>query len=96
MAHYALEIEKVFPKYSANFVKAKFIDWPSDPWAQAGYSSPAPGQIMTLGPILYNGLGRLQFAGEHTSFAFGGYMEGALNSGAAIAKRIAKKDGVVK
>lgn len=96
LAHYALEIGKIYPKYSANFIKAKFIDWPSDPWAQAGYSSPAPGQIMTLGPILYDGLGRLQFAGEHTSFAFGGYMEGALNSGASIAKRIAQKDGVVK
>jgi monoamine oxidase len=50
---------------------------------------------MTLGPILYNGLGRLHFAGEHTSFAFQGYMEGGLNSGAEVAKRIALRDGVV-
>ncbi len=95
VAHYALEIEKVFPKYSRYFVRGKFIDWPSDPWSQAGYSSPAPGQIMTLGPILYEGLGRLHFAGEHTSFAFQGYMEGGLHSGASLAKRIAKRDKVV-
>ncbi len=94
MAHYALEIQKIYPSYAHNFVQGKFIDWPSDPWSQAGYSAPAPGQIMTLGPILYNGLGRLHFAGEHTSFAFQGYMEGGLNSGADVAKRIALRDGV--
>jgi len=96
MAHYALEIEKIFPKYSKFFIKGQYIDWPADPWSQAGYSSPAPGQIMTLGPILYNGLGRLQFCGEHTSFAFGGYMEGGLNSGASVAKRLAVRDKVIK
>lgn len=94
MAHYALEIEKIYPRFVQNFVQSKFIDWPSDPWAQAGYSAPAPGQIITLGPILYDGLGRLHFAGEHTSFAFQGYMEGGLHSGASLAKRIAQRDKV--
>ncbi|MFN8655781.1 MAG: NAD(P)/FAD-dependent oxidoreductase [Candidatus Obscuribacterales bacterium] len=96
MAHYALAIEKIYPRYSDNFVKGKFIDWPSDPWSQAGYSAPAPGQIMTLGPILYDGIGRLHFAGEHTSFAFQGYMEGGLRSGALLAKRIAIRDKLIK
>jgi monoamine oxidase len=41
-------------------------------------------------------MGRLHFAGEHTSYKFVGYMEGALNSGATIAKRIAVRDGVLK
>jgi monoamine oxidase len=72
------------------------MDWPSDPWTQTGYSFPAPGQVTTVGPILRQGLGRLHFAGEHTCFAFVGYMEGALNSGVALARRIAKRDGVVK
>ncbi len=96
MAHYALELERVYPKYSENFIKGLFVDWPSDPWSQAGYSAPAPGQVMTVGPVLYHGLGRLHFAGEHTSYAFGGYMEGGLYSGAQLAKRMAKRDGVVK
>jgi hypothetical protein len=43
---------------------------------------------------MYKGLGRLHFAGEHTSYKFVGYMEGALNSGAALAQRIAKRDGI--
>lgn len=96
MAHYALELERVYPKYSENFIKGLFVDWPSDPWSQAGYSAPAPGQIMTIGPVLYKGLGRLHFAGEHTSYAFGGYMEGGLNSGASLAKRLAQRDRIVK
>ena len=72
------------------------MDWPSDPWVKASYSFPAPGQVTTQGPTFRQGLGRLHFAGEYTSYAFMGYMEGALNSGAAVARRIAVKDGVVK
>lgn len=95
MAHYALELERIYPRYGQNFIKGIFVDWPSDPWSQAGYSAPAPGQIITLGPILYGGLGRLHFSGEHTSFAFQGYMEGGLHSGASVAKRLAQRDKVV-
>ena len=47
-------------------------------------------------PILRNGIGRLHFAGEYTSYAFMGYMEGALESGAAAARRIAARDGVAR
>jgi monoamine oxidase len=72
------------------------MDWPSDPWTKASYSFPAPGQVTSQGPTLREGLGRLHFAGEYTSYAFMGYMEGALNSGAAAAKRIAEKDGILK
>ena len=55
-----------------------------------------PGQVTAQGPTLRRGIGRLHFAGEYTSYAFMGYMEGALNSGAAAARRIAQRDGVVK
>ena len=54
------------------------------------------GEVTTVGPRLREGLGRLHFAGEHCSYAFMGYMEGALNSGASLAKRLAKRDGVAK
>ena len=56
-----------------------------DPWTKASYSFPAPGQVTAQGPTLRQGIGRLHFAGEYTSYAFMGYMEGALNSGAAVA-----------
>jgi monoamine oxidase len=93
---YLVALERLYPGVRDQFVQARFMDWPSDPWTQTGYSFPAPGQVTTVGPILRQGLGRLHFAGEHTCFAFVGYMEGALNSGVALARRIAKRDGVVK
>ena len=72
------------------------MDWPADTWVKASYSFPAPGQVTALGPTLRQGIGRLQFAGEYTWYAFMGYMEGALSSGVAAAKRIATQDGVLK
>jgi monoamine oxidase len=72
------------------------MDWPSDPGAKGSYSFPAPGQVTAQGPTLRQGIGRLHFAGEYTSYAFMGYMEGALESGESVARRIAVKDGVAK
>jgi len=67
------------------------MDWPSDPWVKGSYSFPAPGEVTTLGPQLQQPLGgRVYLAGEHTCYAFVGYMEGALQSGARAAKRIAE------
>jgi monoamine oxidase len=51
--------------------------------------------VTTVGPILHSGLGKLHFAGEHASYQFCGYMEGALYSGASLAKRLAQRDGVL-
>ena len=94
--NYLAELSKAYRGISASFIRARFMDWPSDPWAKASYSFPAPGQVTTQGPTLRQGIGRLHFAGEYTSYAFMGYMEGALNSGAAAARRIAVRDGVIK
>ena len=95
-AAYAKEFTKIYPTFEPNYVGGRFMDWPGDEWTMAGYSFPAPGQITRMGPLLHKGMGRLHFAGEHTSYKFVGYMEGALNSGATIAKRIAVRDGVLK
>ena len=94
--NYLAEMQKAYRGIHANFVRARFMDWPSDPWVKASYSFPAPGQVIAQGPTFRQGIGRLQFAGEYCSYAFMGYMEGALNSGAAAARRIATRDGVVK
>ena len=94
--NYLAELNKVYRGLSASFVRARFMDWPSDPWSKASYSFPAPGQVTAQGRILHEGIGRLHFAGEYTSYAFMGYMEGALHSGAAAARRIAEKDGILK
>ena len=92
---YLSELERVYPKMRANFVRSRYMDWPSDPLTGAAYSFPAPGQVTTVGPALRAGLGgRLHFAGEHCCYAFVGYMEGGLQSGISVAKRLATRDGL--
>ena len=91
---YAKAFDALLPGYSKNFLKGQMMDWIADPWTRAGYSFPAPGQITTVGPILHQGLGRMHFAGEHCCYPFIGYMEGALHSGANLAKRIVHRDNL--
>jgi monoamine oxidase len=87
-------LEQFFPGYQENLVKTFYMDWPKEPWAGASYSFPAPGQVTTVGPLLarpHMG-GRLHIAGEHACYMFVGYMEGALQSGARVAKVLAARD----
>jgi monoamine oxidase len=95
--NYLTELGKVYKGIRAAYAgRARFMDWPGDAWSKASYSFPAPGQVTSQGPTLWDGIGRLHFAGEYASYAFMGFMEGALHSGAALARRIAEKDGVLK
>jgi len=92
---YLTTLSPTFPRLRASFERARFMDWPSDPWVKGSYSFPAPGEVTTLGPQLQEPLaGRIFLAGEHTCYAFVGYMEGALQSGARAAKRIAAAAGM--
>lgn len=101
-AEYAKLLEQLYPKWSEQFVKSRFMDWPRDPWARASYSFPAPGEVTKLGPLLAAGAmeqnhkPRLHFAGEHTCPKFVGYMEGALQSGVRVARTIAGLDPLAK
>jgi len=90
-------LEKFYPGFKDNVAQSRFMDWPKDPWVMASYSFPAPGQVTTVGPLMAQAHmgGRLHIAGEHTCYKFVGYMEGALDSGLAVAKRMAKRDGVL-
>jgi monoamine oxidase len=92
---YAREfLDRIFPHYQENVTGVRFMNWPSDPFVKAGYTFMGPRQVTTLGPTLKEGLGRLHFAGEYASFGFPGYMEGALSTGVATARRIAARDQV--
>ncbi len=95
-AKYLEELERRYPGIREHFVKSAFFDWPGDALTGAGYSFPAPGEVTTVSPLLYQGLNRLHFAGEHACYAFVGYMEGALCSGVSLARRIAKRDKVIQ
>jgi len=89
-------LEQLYPGISRQLVTSQFVNWHNDPLARGSYSFPAPGQVMTIGPILEQGLVRLHFAGEHCCPAFVGYMEGALQSGVRLARRLAERDGIAK
>jgi monoamine oxidase len=93
---YLEELSKVYKGIRPSFVRGRFMDWPGDVWAKASYAFPAPGQVTAMGPMLWPTGGRLHFAGEYTSYAFMGYMEGALHSGALVARLLAERDGVAK
>jgi monoamine oxidase len=94
LAMYAGTLEALLPGFKENFVRDRLMDWPNDPWLKAGYSFPGPGEVTTVGPAMARGLPRIHFAGEHTCYKFVGYMEGGLNSGARVARALAKRDGV--
>jgi len=67
----------------------RYLDWPGERYTKGGYTCTNVGTVTGLGPILHQGLGRLHFAGEYASLGFCGFMEGGLNSGAALARRLA-------
>lgn len=90
----ARDIEHVLKGYSAALDPVKTTDnvspenWPTADWIKTGYSCPAVGEVCSAGKFLNQRHGKLVFAGEHTSMAFFGYMEGALRSGLRAASLI--------
>ena len=86
---YATEIDRLFPGAKEKTRGRRTLDWPNDPATLAGYSFPAPGEVTTVAKDLHAGLEKIHFCGEHACPKFVGYMEGALNSGVSVAKRLA-------
>jgi monoamine oxidase len=63
--------------------------WEADPWSRGGYAMFDTGFDPTLRAWLAQPCGRLFFAGEHTSMAWQGYMNGAVESGLRAAAEVA-------
>lgn len=80
-------METLHPGLAAHARSQRFMDWPSEAWTLGGYAFPAPGEITRLGAAVDAGMGPVHFAGEHTCYAFIGYMEGALQSGIRAAQK---------
>lgn len=64
------------------------VSWDDDPWAQGGYEYPTPAIDPALQPLLSRSVGRVFFAGSHTSARFQGYMNGAVESGQRAAREL--------
>jgi monoamine oxidase len=92
--NHALEV--AYPGVKQQIKKRRFMNWPNEPWTKASYYFPRLGEVTRWGPFWHAGYGGwLHFAGEHTCYAFMGYMEGALSSGYRLARRLAVRDGVL-
>ncbi len=72
----------------ARLLHTRQIVWESDPWARGGYAYFDPAFDPSLRQWLARPFGRLFFAGEHTSFRWQGYMNGAVESGRRAAAEI--------
>jgi monoamine oxidase len=81
-------MEPTHPGLSANWLDWYAQDWVNDPFTKGAYSFAQLGKITHWGTTLYHGLGRLKFVGEHASFRYTGYMEGALESAERCARQI--------
>jgi monoamine oxidase len=63
--------------------------WEADPWSRGGYAAFDAGFDASLRGWLPQPSGHLFFAGEHTSIAWQGYMNGAVQSGRRAAAELA-------
>jgi monoamine oxidase len=82
-------LEPAAPGIAAGFNGLAFAyNWTSDPWARGSYAAFLPGQTTRFAPIIKRPEGGIHFAGEHTSIAFQGFLEGAVESGERAAREV--------
>jgi monoamine oxidase len=82
------EAARVFPEWTEALSAEAFAHcWDEDPFAGGGYPWPALADD-SLADILAAPEGRLRFAGEQTSHAFG-WIQGAMESGLRAAHEVA-------
>lgn len=85
-------MERVYPGVTAaRNGKVSRFHWPSHPWTKGSYSCYTPGQWTTIAGSEGLPVGNLFFAGEHCSYDFQGFMNGAAQSGADVAKAVMTK-----
>jgi monoamine oxidase len=82
-------IERAYPGTIAERNgKVSRFHWPTYTWTKGSYSCYRPGQWTTIAGAEGLPVGNLFFAGEHCSYDFQGYMNGAAQTGADVAKAV--------
>ena len=85
-------IERAYPgTTAARNGKVSRFHWPTFAWTKGSYACYKPGQWTTIAGSEGLPVGNLFFAGEHCSYDFQGYMNGAAQSGADTAKAVMAK-----
>jgi monoamine oxidase len=90
-------LDRVFPGTADAHAgqKAVRFHWPSHRWTLGSYASYRPGQWTAIAGAEGEPVGRLHFAGEHTSLAAQGFMEGGCESGERAAGEVLAALGLV-
>ena len=85
------QLERMWPGCQGQYNgHSKLIHWPSNTYSKASYSCWRVGQVTTIKGAEGLPVDNLFFAGEHTSSANQGYMEGGAETGKSVAKAVAK------
>jgi monoamine oxidase len=89
------ELSTCYPNIDRRVRKSKFMNWRDESYTRGSYYFPRCGEVIEWGKFWKDGHDDwLHFAGEHTCYAFMGYMEGALQSGFRLSRRLAERDRI--
>ncbi len=81
------DLERLFPGVRASYTgRVARWHWPSDPFVRGSYACWKVGQYTSIAGAEFEPVGRLLFAGEHTSLEYQGYMNGAAETGRRAAQ----------
>jgi len=88
-AHLLPGLERAFPGLTAaQNGRVERFHWPTYPLLRGRYACYKPGQWTTIAGAEGRPVGNLFFAGEHCSYDFQGYMNGAAETGRTAAEAI--------
>lgn len=83
------EVEALSPGFRAAYEnKWAVYCWDEDPWSRGAYPWYGPGELTSIAQYAATPVGRLHFAGEHTSLV-PAWMQGAIESGERAAGEVA-------
>jgi monoamine oxidase len=89
------DLDKLFPGTKQCFEKSYTFSWDGEPWAKGAYAFYAAGEVKALYPHAAAPVGRMVFAGDHTT-ASPGWMESALLSGERAAREVLNSMGITE
>ncbi|MFN0274564.1 MAG: flavin monoamine oxidase family protein [Chitinophagales bacterium] len=82
-------VDEIYPGSSGFFNGiSQRMHWPTYKFAKASYLSLKPGQYTTMSGLIGEPVGNIFFAGEHCSYHYQGFMNGAAETGIHAAKKI--------
>jgi monoamine oxidase len=83
------DLEHLYPGSAAQWTGAVIRNaWDRHPWTRGSYSLLKPGQYTAFHGSEWEPEGPVHFAGEHTSEAASGYLDGAVESGQRAAREV--------